>query len=39
MGYVNQLVDKTLRYSWNEWLLIGACAVFFSLVYLLTKQR
>jgi hypothetical protein len=36
---LNQMLDKTVRYSWNEWALIGACAAFFVLVYMLTKQR
>jgi hypothetical protein len=37
--YANHLLEKTERYTLNEWLLIGACALFFSVVYLLTKQR
>ena len=37
--YANQLLEKTERYALNEWLLIGACALFVTAVYLLTKQR
>jgi hypothetical protein len=37
--FANHVLEKTDRYSLNEWLLIGACAVFVSFVYLLTKQR
>jgi hypothetical protein len=37
--YANYLLEKTERYTLNEWLLIGACALFVTAVYLLTKQR
>jgi hypothetical protein len=37
--FANKLLEKTERYTLNEWLLIGACALFVSVVYLLTKQR
>jgi hypothetical protein len=37
--YANHLLERTERFTLNEWMLIGACALFFSVVYLLTKQR
>jgi hypothetical protein len=37
--FANYLLEKTERYNLNEWGLIGACALFVSVVYLLTKQR
>jgi hypothetical protein len=37
--FANHLLEKTERYTLNEWLLIGACALFLTAVYLLTKQR
>jgi hypothetical protein len=37
--YANNLLERTERFTLNEWMLIGACALFFSVVYLLTKQR
>jgi hypothetical protein len=36
---VNYVLEKTERYTLNDWLLIGACSLFASVVYLLTKQR
>ncbi len=35
----NYVLEKTGRYSWNEWLFIGACSLFATVAYLLTKQR
>jgi hypothetical protein len=35
----NHLLERTERYSLEEWMLIGACALFVSVIYLLTKQR
>ena len=37
--FANHLLEKTERYSWNDWVLIGIFALFASVVYLLTKQR
>ena len=37
--FANYLLEKTARYSQSEWLMIGTCALFISIVYLLTKQR
>jgi hypothetical protein len=37
--FANDLLEKTERYTLQEWMLIGACALFVSAVYLLTKQR
>jgi hypothetical protein len=37
--FANNLLEKTERYTLHEWMLIGACALFISAVYLLTKQR
>jgi hypothetical protein len=36
--FANYVLEKTARYTWNEWMLIGACAFFVSVVYLLTKR-
>jgi hypothetical protein len=37
--FANYVLEKTERYTLNEWLMIGTCALFASVVYLLTKER
>jgi hypothetical protein len=37
--FANYVLEKSERYTLNEWMMIGAVAVFATVVYLLTKQR